>query len=343
MALGPKVLYASYMKIVIATPFFPPERGVLGQYAEGLEQALKSQGVEVSVVVFSKVRHLPPIVRHIAYAARLLRALRGADLLLALDTVSVGMPAFLASKVSRTPLAIRIGGDFVWEKYVERVRKPVQLSEVYTRRDFTFGETALFWLTRFLVRHTNHLLFTTHFQKDLWAKVYEYPRAHGVLFENLYPPHTGGLTPQGRVFVSAGRGIYLKNYDMLERVFAKMKERHPEIELDTRSLSHAEHLKRLETSYAVIIPSFSEVNSNTAIEAVAAGKPFIMSSDTGTSERLSGCGLYIDTRVADELEKAIEKILDPTTYALLVDAGRAHTFVRTYEDMAHDLVALCRV
>ena len=129
------------MKIVIATPFYTPEKGVLGMYAEGLEGAFRKGGHSVETVVFSSFAYLPPGIRHAVFFFKMLFAARGARFILALDTWSVGQPALYASKILRVPLIVRIGGDFLWEGFAHRTKEPIRLSEVYSHRNtFTLKE-----------------------------------------------------------------------------------------------------------------------------------------------------------------------------------------------------------
>ncbi|MBS4052969.1 MAG: glycosyltransferase family 4 protein [Methylomonas sp.] len=328
------------MKVVIATPFYPPEAGVLGMYAQGIEGGLSARSDEVAVVVFSRLR-LPPGLKHIVYCVQLMRAASGADYILALDPWSVGMPALFASMLCRVPLVARIGGDYVWEAFVERTKKPVRLSDVYSHRDsFSFKERMVFSGIRLFVRRAQTLFFNTRFQIDLWHRVYGLDVAKARVLENYVPPRSRPVEePEGRIFVSAGRLIALKNHESLQTIVSALQKRHPDITLDTRLLGRNEHQARLARAYAVIIPSLSEVSSNSAIDAVLAGKPFIMSDDTGTKERLGECGLFIDTRSETELAKAIETTLNPAEYARLSEACRAFSFVHTWDDIAAELRA----
>jgi glycosyltransferase involved in cell wall biosynthesis len=339
MAFTASVRYSFPMKIVIATPFYPPEKGVLGMYAKGLEEAFGKKGITVTTLVFSAIS-LPPGLRHVVYFLKLLSSLRGADYILALDTWSVGLPAFFAAKVTRTPLLYRIGGDFLWEAYVERTQKHVLLSEVYSMRTtFSLKERMIFNAIRMQLRAAHTLFFNAQFLLDLWQPVFTFDRTKAQVLENAYPARERTIEPaRGKIFVSAGRPIALKNYSMLERVFAKLKEKYPDIALDTRLLPPKEHAERLRHAYAVIIPSFSEVSSNMAIASVTAGKPFIMTSDTGTKERLGECGLFIDTRNEREIIAAIEKLLDHSEYQRLIDACTAFSFTRSWDEIANDIL-----
>ncbi|OGG58824.1 hypothetical protein A2765_00385 [Candidatus Kaiserbacteria bacterium RIFCSPHIGHO2_01_FULL_56_24] len=328
------------MRILIATPFYPPKAGVLATYAAGFEAAFRKQGHHVDVVSFGSVASLPPGIRHLAYLFMLLARMPHASLAIGLDHWSVGMPAFVAAKLFGVPIALRIGGDFLWESYVGRTKESVLLSEFYdTLRDFSLKERMISRSMRMLIRNADALLFTTRFQKGIWEKAYRFDAARAHIIENFYPSRAGSAQPtRSRVFVHAGREIFLKNSALLHRAFERVKASHPDIGLDERALPHAEHQARVQDSYAVIVASLSEVSSNAAIDAVSLGVPFVCTKDTGTSERLEGCGLFVDTRSEDALARAIESLLEPETYAKLRKNIDAFSYVHSWDDIAHEIV-----
>lgn len=108
------------MKLVIATPLYPPEIGGPATYAKLLESGLPEKGTEVELVKFSEVRHLPKIIRHYAYYRHVLKAARNADAVLALDPVSVGLPAMYAARKAEKPFVVKIVGDYAWEQGTQR-------------------------------------------------------------------------------------------------------------------------------------------------------------------------------------------------------------------------------
>ncbi|MEK7509169.1 MAG: glycosyltransferase family 4 protein [Patescibacteria group bacterium] len=328
------------MRIVIATPFYPPQAGVLGTYAAGLESAFRKQGHDVTVVVFTSM--LPPGMRHVMYFVRMILALRSASFVLALDTWSVGLPASLAARLRSVPFAVRIGGDFLWESYVERVREPILLSEFYTApRTFSLKERIIHRGMRMLVRRADALLFTTKFQCELWKRAYTFREECAHIVENYFPPREERRElPSNHVFVHAGRDIFLKNTSLVHRVFERVQAKYPDVTVDERPLPHTEHRERVRRSYAVLVASVSEVCSNTAIDAVALGVPFICTKDTGTSERLGECGLFVDTRSEAEVEQAVEALLEPDAYERLAFRARSFSFVHSWDDIATEVVAI---
>lgn len=329
--------YSFPMNVVIATPFYPPERGVLATYAEGLAGAFEKRGDHVVLVPFGDTKRLPPGVRHLAYFSRLLMMAPGASFVLALDTWSVGIPALLAAKIRHVPFVVRIGGDYLWESYTERTKENVLFSEFYTqRRSFSLKERLIFFASRFLLRNADVVFFNTKFQKKIWEDAYGFPTKKSHVLENFYPEKVMHAAT-GKVFVSAGRDRFFKNFATLERAFAKVRMRNPGIELDTRSLPHDEHLARLNAAYAVIIPAISEVGSNTVIDGVTRGKPFIMTNDTGTKERLLDCGFFTDTRSEEQLAAAIESLLDSAIYERLVGTIRAFDFTHSWDEIVEEI------
>lgn len=109
-------------RIVIATPLYPPDIGGPASVAVMLERALPAAGHSVVVVPFGTVRHLPKIVRHIAYMHRLFTASKGAHIIMALDPVSVGVPASFVAWLRESVFMLRVPGDYAWEQGVQRFK-----------------------------------------------------------------------------------------------------------------------------------------------------------------------------------------------------------------------------
>ncbi|MEI7720146.1 MAG: glycosyltransferase [bacterium] len=349
------------MKILIATPLYPPDIGGPAKYAQAVAGELRGRRHKVEVVAYTRVgRRLPPGLRHAAYLARLLRAVRGAEFILTLDTWSAGLPALLAAKLARKKLVVRIGGDIVWEQYVERTGEMVKLSEFYVNAGagrthrLSTKERLIFKLTRVFMQHADVLLFNTLWQRDIWLEPYGFKKEKSQLLENYY----GGVLVSGvgvsvgatavaktiasvvvsPVFVSATRGIKYKNISALGRVFARLKKTRPQVVLDTKPLPPAENHARLEACYAVIIPSISEVNPNLVWEALSFGKPFICPIDSGCRDQLEGLGFFVDTSDQAQLEQTIEQLLDAKIYNAFVKKIKEFTFTHSWSEITDEIL-----
>jgi len=110
-------------KIIIATPLYPPDIGGPATYAQILKNDLPEVDFSVSVLSFGSVRRLPKIVSHFVYTLKLLKNARSTDVILALDPISVGLPACLAASILRKKFILRVAGDRAWEAYNSRKSK----------------------------------------------------------------------------------------------------------------------------------------------------------------------------------------------------------------------------
>jgi len=108
------------MKILIATPLYPPEIGGPATYAKFLEENLPKKDFDITVLPFSEVRWLPHVIRHAVYFFKVLRRGRNADIIYALDPLGVGVPAGLAAKLLGKRFFLRIAGDRAWETAVQK-------------------------------------------------------------------------------------------------------------------------------------------------------------------------------------------------------------------------------
>jgi hypothetical protein len=249
----------------------------------------------------------------------------------------------VAAKLLRRKLLVRIGGDFVWEAYVERTGDMVRLSEFYKQpRRLSVKERLIRRATLSLLRHADTLLFNTAWQMRIWQDAFKCETPARVL-ENEYPPKkTAAGSPLGKkIFVAAGRGIRYKNIPAFAESFEKAAA--GRAELDTRALPPDEHAARNAVAYAYAVPSVSEVNSNAIIEALSYGKPFIAPLDCGMRERLDGLGVFVDTLDKRAMERAVEELLDEQKYQAYVGRISASSYVRTWADIADEILDSAKV
>ena len=98
-------------KILIATGIYPPDMGGPATYSKLLADELPKRGIEVRVLTFGAVRHLPKVIRHLAYFFKTLSQGREVDIIYAQDPVSVGLPALWAARLLGKRFLLRLGGD----------------------------------------------------------------------------------------------------------------------------------------------------------------------------------------------------------------------------------------
>lgn len=120
-------------KILIATGIFEPDIGGPASYAKILAKKLSVTGnYSVRVLTFSSVRKfsndkkagfevirvwtkIPKFLRHFIYFLKAFASAKQCDVVLALNTISAGVPALFAVKLRRKKFFVRIAGDYAWE------------------------------------------------------------------------------------------------------------------------------------------------------------------------------------------------------------------------------------
>ncbi len=325
------------------TPLLPPEPGGPSYYAVGLGEALEKQGEEVDTIAFREVRHYPSIYRHFIFLYKVLFKARKADALVILDTVSVAIPAVIAGWTLNKKMVIRTGGDFVWEHYVDRTKEKVLLSEFYEKpRALSTKEKLLLWLQKNLVlRLVDTVVYSTEWQRDIWAGPFGVPNEKAAVIENSYPEKRP-LVKGGKSYLCAWRSTEFKNVDTLEEAFEKAQKRCNDVLLDIhKNLERSELRTKMRNARALVVPSLSEISPNLAMEALSMGLPVLITSSCGTKDRFGDSVTWIDPRSSDDIAEKLCDLMRVTVYEERRKAAQDFSFVRTYDDIAGEFRQIC--
>lgn len=295
------------MKILIATGIFPPDIGGAAYYAENLAKEFVCRNNDVKIVTYRLEKKLPIGFRHCFYFFKLILRIPWVDLIVALDTFSVGLPAVIAAKIFKKKITIRVSGDFLWESYVERSGNLIPIRHFYEKMPkLSQKEKLIFWFTKFVLKNCSALVFTTAWQRDIFGKPYALDSSKNRIIENFYEEKIADLGFQEKNFLWAGRPLNLKNLKVLKAAFSEAQKENGSIKLEiSEKVSQEDLFKKIQTCYAVILPSISDVSPNFAIDAIRAGKPFILTRETGLYERLKDVGIFIDPLDKDDIKKKI--------------------------------------
>ena len=327
------------MKILITTGIYPPAIGGPAQYAKNLAEAFAQLGHRVTVKTYRLEKKLPTGLRHLFFLIKILPAVWQCDFVLTLDTFSVGWPTVLAGKILSKKVLIRTGGDFLWEGYVERTGDLILLSKFYqtSLAKLSRKERIIFKLTRWTLRRATKVVFSTDWQRQIWATPYQLDLAKTAIVENYYGPKEPSEQATKKNFIFAGRAIRLKNLEKLELAFTEAKRIDPEIILEKVSLPHAELMEKLRSAYAAVIPSVSEVSPNLALEALRYNKPTIMTHDCGLAEQLQSVTLLVDSLDHDNVARKIASLADLTVYRdyqrRLLEFNKIHNWRNIAEEL----------
>ena len=229
------------MKILIATGIYPPEIGGPATYSKLLEQELPKHDIEVDVLPFSKVRHLPKIVRHIAYFFAVMRRALRARLILALDPVSVGLPAMCAAKLLRKKFILRVPGDYAWEQFSLH-RKDIDefiTPDEFQKRKFDFITELRRKIQHLVARNAVKIITPSNYLKTIveqWGIGSEKTEVIYNTFTSKKITETKEelrkqLNLDGKIILSAGRLVPWKGMDTLIKTIPEIAKEFPDVKL----------------------------------------------------------------------------------------------------------------
>lgn len=332
-------------KILIATGIYPPLIGGIAPYSFNLADALKRKGANVIVATYTVEHRLPSGIRHLVFFFKALFLMPRVDYVLALDTISTGLPALCAARIFGKKFILRLGGDFLWESYVNRTEKDVLLSRFYSPLPaLSSKERMIFRLTLFLLHSADMIVFSTEWQRDIFSAPYRLETGRLYVIENYYGKREKENSSRGINFLWAGRSIPLKNLTRMKEAFRDAQAHTPWLTLemitDGDALSQEKLFEKIKTSYAVILPSVSDVSPNLILEGISFGKPFILTSETGLREKLRGCGLFVDPLSVGDIKEKILLLCNEGVYRRCQERIRGFLYTHSWDDIADEFLTL---
>jgi len=326
------------MNVLVATGLSAPDIGGPATYTAMLEAELPDRGFVVTVVSFRSVRRYPKVLRHALYAWRVWRASRTADVVYALDPISVGLPALLVAN---------LGGDYAWEQ--GRVRFGVtQTLDEYTasRAAQPWAVRAVAYIQAVVARRAAQVIVPSQYLQSIvetWGVSAEkitviYSALHPTETDQAPPSILNKVHPDWPLLLSAGRLVPWKGFAMLITLIAQYKQAGRDVSLviagdgpDQALLESliAEHgvsdrvqlagrLRR--PALATLIATADVFVLNTAYEGLAhqlvevmdIGTPIVTTTAGGNTELVTDGvdGLLVSFNDMSALQQAISKLLD---------------------------------
>jgi glycosyltransferase involved in cell wall biosynthesis len=160
---------------------------------------------------------LPPGVRHLAYFFLLLLHAFSVDAIVAMDTVSVGLPATLVARISGRPFIVRVPGDYAWEQGTQRFRVIDSLDQ-FQRKTYTWRVQWLRRVQYFVARSASLVLVPSHYFEGIVRQWGIAPSRIRCVYLGVEIPSVIELPenlPSGRLMISVGRLVPWKGFSML--------------------------------------------------------------------------------------------------------------------------------
>ena len=376
-------------RILIAAPMLPPDIGGPGAYARGLADAFSKRGHRLSVLHYGTkadplghgIRQagiplsafLP--VRLLRYAFAAWRMLGEADIAIALDPVAVGGPLALACRVRGRPFIIRIEGDALWERYVERTGDEMTLRQFYEalpRLRLNRRERAWRRMSRRVFPRAKRSVFSSRWRQEIFSLGCPGNEGRMARIEPPWPAseETGSKTQEARgrnmVVLFAGRFIRIKNLERLIRAFLAAAPAGWRLELIGEGPGHSaltrlireagagdriairpplrqpELRREIASVHAFVLPSLTDVSPNVILDCIAVGTPFLLTRETGFYEALKDTGLFVDPLDEEDLVAKLSALMDPQSFAACRDRLAKFSAGHSWENVADDWLNLIR-
>jgi len=335
-------------RILITTGIYPPKIGGPAQYAKNLKEAFSKNGYSVRVKTFHLEDYLPTGVRHIFFFLKVIPGILVSDFILTLDTFSVGLPSVLAGRIFGKKIIIRVGGDFLWEQYVERTGKKVLFRNFYTqeKNNLSLKERVIFKLTRWTLKNASKIVFSTEWQRGIFIQAYDLNIQNTAIIENYYGSKDGDTDTDScpQTFLASTRDLKWKNIDTLKNVFYKKDSKIPkDVCLFIETVKFDDFMKKMKMSYAIILVSLGDISPNIILDAIRYNKPFICTKEVGILNRIKDIGIFVDPLDEKDIEGAVIKLLDKEEYEKWRQKVRNFNFVHTWEEMVREYVELYKL
>jgi len=337
----------------MTTGIFPPESGGPATYTPVLARKLTNRGHTVHIITYSSRPEYDfdadypftkeRIVRHgtISNYWRFFRAVNRQiadfDLVYTLDWTAAGFPVSCAARMRNIPYAVRVGGGYIWERYLDAREKPMSLREFY-KQDLYKTYPALFSMIKFVFGAAQKIVFNTDIQPEIFKKPYALEDGQMTTIYNPMPDTQPDITREesNDEVVFAGRLIEMKNVTSLVKAFAnantnkrliiigdgpqkeaiqsliqklKITERvqmYPAMEQD-------ELFERIINAHLVVQPSWTDISPNLIYECLALDIPFLVTKENFMSIR-DQISLMVDPHSVDDIAEKIEHLEDPNNY-----------------------------
>ena len=364
------------MRILITTGIFEPEAGGPATYTPKIAEKLAGAGWDVTVATYSNKKKFDfdadypfKLVRVLRSGSKLknywdffrtiMRESRRVDLIYSLDSLAAGLPVTIVALIRRIPVVVRVGGDYLWERYLESGREPLPLTDFY-RHGLQKDYPLFFNLIGFVLLSARHVIFNSDIQRDLYVLYWGLQAPKTSILHNPAPEKDWlGIRGESteREIVFAGRFNVMKNVITLVKAFAKARlpsdykltlvGNGPQ-EGNIRALISALHLEsrisilgamhqkalnqRIKNCRAIVLPSWTDISPNQVSEALALGIPILVTKENYLSfhDQLPD---MIDPRSVDDIASKLEMLADEERYEKFAADCKAIRLQHDWDDV----------
>jgi glycosyltransferase involved in cell wall biosynthesis len=232
------------MRILLATPLYPPEIGGPATYTRELAQRLCLEH-EITIVAFadepehikntrlvvvSKKVFLP--LRLLMYAYILFREAKEADVIYVQNAVAAGLPAVFVGAMRRKPVVLKFVGDEAWERATQATVTDKTLEGFLANPPANFRALLLIEIQKFVLNRATKIVPPSQFLARVIEKYYGVRREKIEVNYNAFDLHTRpDVQKKPHQIASVGRLVAWKGIDGVIRAVDMVRKEYTVVKL----------------------------------------------------------------------------------------------------------------
>mgnify|MGYP006422718283 FL=1 len=173
------------MKIIIATPLYPPEIGNISLYCQKLARHLSDKDdlkiltyanqaeIEESLDFVLVDKHQPLFIRLFKYTWKLFKMSKQADLIYVQNAVAAGLPAIIVKYLRKIPVVVNFAEDESWKRSTNLCLSERPIEEFLADRDSSAKNKWIMRIQTLVLRKASKVIVSSKVLADLVANSYK--------------------------------------------------------------------------------------------------------------------------------------------------------------------------
>lgn len=249
------------MKLIIATPIYPPEIGGPATYTKELCERIAHKH-NITVITYTNSAeafpgtHLIPVgkgrplpIRLVLFFIKLLRIARDYNVIYVQNAMAAGLPVALVSMLTGVPFVLKFVGDEAWERATQHKFTTKRLEEFLACPEGPLRIRLMMWIQGLVLRRATVVTTPSAYLLQEVIKAYGIKPQRGVVNYNAADKTEELPFPVTRIhhqIATTARLVKWKGIEGIIRAVALLKEKFPDIKLVVAGDGpEKEHLERI--------------------------------------------------------------------------------------------------
>lgn len=234
------------MKVILATPLYPPEIGGPATYIKELCERL-NKAHEIVVVAYTDDAVAHPntklisiskkqslVIRLFKYSFALWKESRGADIIYVQSAVASGLPTAIAAIFRRIPFVVKFVGDEAWERAIQLCQTEKRLEDFLRKPEGGIKVKIIMVVERFVLRRASIITTPSMYLREEIIRAYDLDPDRVIINYNAADEKEKDAVPMKRnpfQILTTARLVPHKGIDGIIRAVAILKNHFPKIKL----------------------------------------------------------------------------------------------------------------